>query len=194
MSLPILLLRPFIFVRHGETFYNLANRVAGSRDVVMTPRGEAQARAARETLAGIVSPHVVSSAHFRARKTARLAMPNAHIRTDARLCERDWGNYQGKPILEKMPYMEEGNGVEPWAAFYTRVVEGLNDAIQSAETAGCTPVVFGHAGVFRAVRMAMQGGLDGQRLPNASPVRLTPPDETQGQWQLETLQPNDWRA
>lgn len=193
MSLPVLLRSPFIFVRHGETFYNLANRVAGSRDVVMTPRGEAQARAARETLSAIASPWVVSSSHFRARKTARLAMPDAEIHTEDGLRERHWGDYQGNIILEKMPYMEEGHGVEPWAAFYTRVVETLNNALQVAQAQARPLVVFGHAGVFRAVRMAMQGELAGQRLPNASPVRLTPPDAQHDAWQLEALQPEDWR-
>lgn len=193
MSLPVLLPSPFIFVRHGETFYNLANRVAGSRDVVMTPRGEAQARAACKTLSAIADPWVVSSSHFRARKTARLAMPEAEIHAEDGLRERHWGDYQGNVILEKMPYMEEGHGVEPWPVFYTRVVEALNRAMQVATAQGRPLIVFGHAGVFRAVRMAMQGELAGQRLPNASPVRLMPPDEQHAQWCLDALQPDDWR-
>ena len=34
------------FVRHGETYWNAENRICGSTDIALTPRGYRQAEAA----------------------------------------------------------------------------------------------------------------------------------------------------
>ena len=190
MSLPHLSPHPFIFVRHGETFYNFEKRVAGSRNVPLTPKGEAQALNARQVLMEVVDPFVVSSTLDRAIKTARIAMPAHEPVTLPGLCERDWGPLQGKPILDRMPYTEPAEGVESWEDFQARIINAINEAQQLAQ--GRTVVIFAHAGVFRAVRMATQGHLEGKRLPNASPVKLLPPAAEGEMWELVALQPEDW--
>lgn len=190
MSLPNLSPLPFIFVRHGETFYNFEKRVAGSRNVPLTPKGEAQALNARQVLADITEPFVVSSTLDRAIKTARIAMPNHEPVTLSGLCERDWGPLQGKAIPDQMPYVDPAEGVESWEDFQTRVIDAINEAQLLAQ--GRTLVIFAHAGVFRVVRMATQGHLEGKRLPNASPVRLVPSAVVDSGWEMQTLQPDDW--
>ena len=190
MSLPKLSPLPFIFVRHGETFYNFEKRVAGSRNVPLTPKGEAQALNAHQVLADITDPFVVSSTLDRAIKTARIAMPDHTPVTLAGLCERDWGPLQGHAIPERMPYVESVEGVESWHDFQTRVINAINEAQRLAE--GRTVVIFAHAGVFRVVRMATQGHLEGKRLPNASPVQLRPPKVSSEAWDMVPLQPEDW--
>ena len=191
MTLPRLKLLPFIFVRHGETFYNFEGRIAGSLDVPLTPKGEAQALTARRLLERLENPLVASSTLDRAMTTARIAMPGRELVTLPGLSERHWGPLEGEPIRDRMPYQEPMEGVEAWAPFLTRVVLAINEAQALAE--GRPVVIFAHAGVFRAVRMATQGHLEGKRLPNASPVRLVPPlSEDETQWALEPMQPDDW--
>lgn len=186
-SLPSLSLLPFIFVRHGETFYNFEKRVAGSRNVPLTPKGEAQALNARQVLTDIADPFVVSSTLDRAIKTARIAIPDHEPVTLAGLCERDWGPLQGNSIPDQMPYVEAVDGVESWEDFQTRVINAINEAQRLAQ--GRSVIIFAHAGVFRVVRMATQGHLEGKRLPNASPVKLLPAGDT---WEMIPLQPEDW--
>ena len=156
----------------------------------LTPKGEAQALNARQVLMEVADPFVVSSTLDRAIKTARIAMPGHEPVTLPGLCERDWGPLQGKPILDRMPYTEPAEGVESWEDFQARIINAINEAQQLAK--GRTVVIFAHAGVFRAVRMATQGHLEGKRLPNASPVKLLPPEAESQMWELVALQPEDW--
>src|SRR5689334_13174834 len=62
-----------ILLRHGESQWNLENRFTGWVDVPLSPRGEAEARAAGAKLRGRRIDHVYTSVLQRAIETARLA-------------------------------------------------------------------------------------------------------------------------
>lgn len=68
------MLNRLVFCRHGETESNVGGWLAGSRDVSLTERGRAQARAAAAALAAQGSPVVAiySSPQRRARETANV--------------------------------------------------------------------------------------------------------------------------
>jgi 2,3-bisphosphoglycerate-dependent phosphoglycerate mutase len=96
-----------ILLRHGQSQWNLENRFTGWVDVPLSPRGEAEARAAGEKLRGRRIDKLYTSVLARALDTARLALQTAGIgplptERDAALNERMYGDLQGKNKAEAM--------------------------------------------------------------------------------------------
>ena len=89
-----------ILLRHGQSQWNLENRFTGWVDVPLSSKGEAEARAAGETLRGRHIDVVYTSVLKRAIDTATIALevagivPAATVR-DAALNERTYGDLQG---------------------------------------------------------------------------------------------------
>ena len=98
MNLP-----PIYVLRHGETEWNLAERLQGHLDSPLTARGLAQARAQGEILARVLPAggvDVMSSPSPRALRTAEIAMPDRTITQDARLMEIDLGDWSGRGLSD----------------------------------------------------------------------------------------------
>ncbi|REC95790.1 histidine phosphatase family protein [Kushneria indalinina] len=179
-----LLPRPFVFLRHGETFYNRAYLIAGSPDVPLTPYGESQAHDASAVLGRQAWSHVAVSTMFRARKTARLALPESKLHVYAGLRERDWGALEKTPIQDPMPYFETPDGGESWADFQRRVLDTLNELLTRFEC----PLVVAHSGVFRVICNVTQGHPYGARIGNVAPILCQPPAQEDNVWQLTPWQ------
>lgn len=171
----------FLFVRHGETYCNRSRTIAGSRDVVLTPRGREQAIMSGRWLEGWQGEAVASSSHLRARQTARLAMPNHPVMLFDGLRERCWGPLERGPVLASMPYIDAPDGVEPWDEFVQRVEIVLNRLLSDYDH----PLVFAHSGVFRAIRTLVHGSHLGPSVPNARPISVRAPASSAGEWQFE---------
>ncbi|ANF57661.1 hypothetical protein A5892_09460 [Halotalea alkalilenta] len=184
-EMPVLELipKPFLFVRHGETFHNRARIVAGRLDVVLTDKGKQQAIAAREKLAGWHACVVASSPQFRARQTAMLAVPGCRPLLLEGLCERDWGPLELGPILLPMPYLDPPEGAEAWEHFVERVGRTINALLERYER----PLIFAHSGVFRVIRHLAFGTHEGPRIGNVEPTQILPPDQHSGSWRFEPL-------
>ena len=92
----------FIVVRHGETQWNIQQRIQGHGDSPLTPRGEAQADAIAERLAREEFDALVASDLGRAMQTAqRIAARTGHVVIpDARLRERNFGIGEGLTYAE----------------------------------------------------------------------------------------------
>lgn len=62
------------FTRHGETFWNVENKICGATDIALTPKGRAQAAALGQRLqsAGLPIDLVLASPLSRAAETARI--------------------------------------------------------------------------------------------------------------------------
>ena len=73
-----------VFIRHGQTLWNMDGRVMGQLDSPLSPLGERQARAVAERLAREPFDFLYSSDLGRAVQTARfIARPGGHeIRLD----------------------------------------------------------------------------------------------------------------
>jgi len=87
-----------LLARHGETPWNAEGRYQGREDIPLSARGEAQARALGERLAGVVIDRAVASPLSRAANTARLALGEARadmLTTDAGLLEIAHGEWEG---------------------------------------------------------------------------------------------------
>src|SRR5260370_15258799 len=89
-----------LLLRHGQSQWNLENRFTGWVDVPLSPKGEAEARAAGDTLRGRHIDVLYTSVLRRAIDTATIALETAGIAPaatvrDAALNERMYGDLQG---------------------------------------------------------------------------------------------------
>lgn len=89
-----------ILLRHGESQWNLENRFTGWVDVLLSPRGEEEARRAGEKLKNIQIDKRYTSVLKRAIDTDRIAMEVAGkldvpVERDKALNERHYGALQG---------------------------------------------------------------------------------------------------
>ena len=97
------------FIRHGQTNWNLEQRLQGSTDIPLNDTGREQARQAVDTLAGVDWEVIVSSPLSRARETATIIAAGLGIELGPAyddLRERDYGEGEGataEVIAERWP-------------------------------------------------------------------------------------------
>ncbi|MEV4625186.1 histidine phosphatase family protein [Micromonospora sp. NPDC049523] len=91
-----------IIWRHGNTDWNADNRVQGQTDTPLNALGLEQAAAAAALLAELKPDAIVASDLQRATRTAEAlaALTGLPVRTDARLRERFYGQWQGLTMAE----------------------------------------------------------------------------------------------
>lgn len=89
----------FFIIRHGETVWNAdRNRYSGRTDVELSEKGSLQAEQASALLKGTRFNRIYASTLIRARETAK-PIARTHgleVRTDERLVEADFGEWEGK--------------------------------------------------------------------------------------------------
>lgn len=172
-----------IFVRHGQTDWNLTRRVQGSTDIPLNDTGRRQAREAaadlRAQLDGPVA--LVSSDLSRARETAEIIA--AELGLDAprlypQLQERAYGAAEGKNDQEfetlwgpwataQVPGAETHDQLRRRALAGVRQV--VRDVRRATAPAVASVIVVSHGGLIRElVRHATNGDLPlpGTTLPN----------------------------
>lgn len=137
-------------VRHGETTYNAARRLAGWCDPPLTELGREQAAAVGAVLDGAVFDSVWSSDLQRAVDTSRLAWGDAD--PDPRLRECNFGVYEGLPfdevdLADAKVFLEFRNFEMPegdsHGSFLDRVEGFVNDLPPGRH------LLFVHGGVIR---------------------------------------------
>ncbi len=89
------LLHSLVLVRHGETEWSTAGRHTGRTDLSLTARGQEQARAVANKLAGRSFARVFSSPLHRAAETCALAGFGAEAEALDDLMEWDYGALEG---------------------------------------------------------------------------------------------------
>lgn len=161
-----------VFLRHGETDWNVEGRLQGQRDIPLNDRGRVQARrngtAIIAAMPGIADYDFVASPLVRSRETmeiARRAMglePSAY-RLDDRLREITFGDWEGSTLAE----LRERHGAlvaererdkwrflppngESYALLLERVVEWLGSLTRPT-------FAVSHGGVGRVVRSHILG-------------------------------------
>ena len=83
--------------RHGQTQWNVDNKICGTTDVPLTEEGWAQARALAEKATGMEIDLIICSTMLRARQTASAVAEklNVPVIADERLVEQNYGIYEG---------------------------------------------------------------------------------------------------
>jgi broad specificity phosphatase PhoE len=126
-------------VRHAPTRDNVDAVIQGQRDPEAIADG---LNGAGRLLADVRFAHVVSSDARRAQMTARAITPGRPPRLDARLRERSFGDWEGRPMSELRAEHPEAlathgavrldaevPGLEPLDAVFARVHAALRDVV-----------------------------------------------------------------
>ena len=146
------------FTRHGETVWNVENKICGVTDIPLTDRGRAQARALGRRLAaeptGIT--RILCSPLVRASETARLiaAETGLPLTVEPRLREQAFGRYEGTPrngaafALAKLHFIDRFDGGESMLQLTARIY-ALLDELRGQDG----PVLLvAHNGIARVVQ------------------------------------------
>jgi broad specificity phosphatase PhoE len=151
-----------LFLRHGETDWNILRRIQGWKGTSLNRLGLRQARVAAQRLKDWRFDAVVSSDLKRARQTAhvladRRGLP-VHAWQEAR--ERSFGDWEGKSIEQVLKKFKLGPGqrVDPFLSFdphrgesmpvFARRTRKLLDRLER-EFKGKTVLVVTHGGPIR---------------------------------------------
>lgn len=147
----------FYVTRHGETAWNLENKVCGRTDLPLNATGEAQARETGRGLGGVPLHRVVCSPMLRARQTAELICEgrDVPIEADERLIEQDYGTYEGADRFDpgflgnKRQFATRYPGGESHMVTALRVYACLED--WAARCPGENVLLVCHGGVCRVI-------------------------------------------
>ncbi len=89
------------FVRHGESEWNVANKICGSTDIALTDKGRQQAKATAQAFldSSISADKILYSPLSRAKETALIisAATGIPAEEEPRLTEQCFGRYEGRP-------------------------------------------------------------------------------------------------
>ena len=150
------------FVRHGETIWNVQNKICGATDIALTERGHSQAielgkRLAQEMAEGnITIDEILYSPLIRAADTAHhiSVITGVPEREELRLKEQNFGCYESTPrdgeefALAKMNFLNHfGNG-ETMMHLCQRIYNLLDEITAQEEK---TYLLVAHNGIARAV-------------------------------------------
>ena len=153
-------MHPIYFVRHGESEWNVADRICGQTDVALTDLGHTQAIATGQKIveAGIVIDEILYSPLIRAAETARhiSEMTGAPMRMEPRLVEQNFGKYESTPRdgaefrEAKKSFVNHYDGGESMLRLCQRIYNLLDDIKEEADEK--VYLLVAHNGISRAVQ------------------------------------------
>ncbi|WP_182548892.1 histidine phosphatase family protein [Phyllobacterium myrsinacearum] len=172
------------FSRHGETDWNVSERIQGQEDVDINARGQLQAERNGDLLKSLIGNGAgfdfVASPLRRTRDTmerirTRMGVDPRGYRTDARLMEVNFGEWQGymmEDIETQSPELVAARGKDKWnfvppgptAESYATLAKRIGSWL--SEVCGPTVCVT-HGGCMRTI-FQMVENLDGHDAANLS--------------------------
>lgn len=146
------------FVRHGQTVWNVENKICGATDIALTELGHQQAIATGEEIAkrGIKADEILYSPLIRARDTALHISEITGIpaREEPRLKEQNFGKYESTPRngeefrQAKKQFVSRYEGGESMLHLAQRVYNLLDEVRESDKTY----ILVAHNGIARVVQ------------------------------------------
>lgn len=163
------------FVRHGQTDWNASDRLQGQSDIPLNETGVAQAESLRDQIRqrGLHFDAIYSSPLQRVRKTAEIIANGQPIIIDARLNERNAGQFEGGPpsalFDNKIDFLDVNLnsgalGVEPIRQFHARATEFLQ-SIQHFYSEDATVLIVSSNGLMKRFTMLLEN-LPASDVPN----------------------------
>lgn len=148
------------FARHGQTIWNVENKICGATDIALTQTGHEQAKdLGRKILnEGIHIDEILCSPLMRARDTAVHVseITGIPVRTELRLKEQNFGKYEATPRngeefkAAKACFALGYDGGESMLKFCQRIYNLLDDIKEEADRK--VYLLVAHNGVARAVQ------------------------------------------
>ena len=166
-----------VLLRHGESQWNLENRFTGWIDIPLSPKGEAEARAAGETLKarGLHFDAAFTSVLQRANRTLALALevlgqPGLVAERNQALNERHYGDLQGLNKAETAAKFGDAQ-VHIWRRSYdipppngeslketaARTLPYFETKILPLLKAGKSVIIGAHGNSLRSIIMSIEG-------------------------------------
>ena len=146
------------FTRHGETVWNVENKICGMTDSPLTARGQQQARQLGALVrdSGLRIDEILYSPLSRAADTAKAiaAATGLPARCEPRLREQCFGKYEGTPRdgaefrISKTHFADRYDGGESMMQLAQRIYN-LLDELKAAT--GKTYLLVAHNGIARVV-------------------------------------------
>lgn len=172
-----------IFLRHGQTDWNLAGRLQGRTDIPLNDTGIQSAEKARKILKNYHFDAIYCSPLLRARQTLEVACPNASAIYDDRLMEWSFGPWEGvrydRKVFEDRWVLGRDpiEGMEQIEDVIARAKSFYEDIAKKHEN-DCVLIV-SHGGFSASLRVAICGMKPEENLwkyclPNATPVLFRP--------------------
>jgi broad specificity phosphatase PhoE len=176
-------LKPFYFLRHGQTDWNLEHRFMGSQDIALNDRGVSQALNAAGLLKEEPIATIVSSPLRRAGKTADIIAQHikAPVIEITELQEACWGEKEGQLKgnnlwIKNWQDGDEIKGAEKYSDFAIRIKRGIEKALEHTGPI----LIVSHGVVYWVVQEIL--GLPIMDIGNAEPVFHQPPDHPAQSW------------
>ena len=154
-------LKPLYFTRHGETFWNVENKICGATDIGLTPNGHEQAEQLgyliKEKLdAGEIHvDEIIASPLCRAYDTAKhvAGITGLPLRAEERLREQNFGRYEGTARngeefrMDKRNFVNSYGGGESMMRLAQRIYNLLDELKQDDKIY----LIVAHNGIVRVV-------------------------------------------
>ena len=153
-----------LLTRHGQTEWNLLNKVQGKADIELNNTGIKQAEKTRDLLKNEKIDLILCSPLKRARQTAEIINQNRNINMiiDERISERDFGEFEGSVSTDfdfnafwsykKNLKYEKAENIRD---FFERVYEFL-DSIEN-EYGGKRILIVAHGGISIPIKCYFEG-------------------------------------
>lgn len=176
-----ILLKPFYFIRHGQTQWNSEGRLMGQTDIPLNDNGVEQAHKIGKNLIGLNIETIITSPLKRAYETATIF--NSYLQlplvVNNNLKECCWGRLEGKLkenyILDELLYQSDRDG-ENYQEFKERIVDGINSILQNYNNV----LIVSHGGVYKILMDVLN--LSNQRTDNCVPYFFTPLASNINRW------------
>ena len=147
------------FTRHGETVWNVENKICGMTDSPLTERGRQQARQLGETVraSGVHIDEILYSPLSRAADTAKAIADATGLpaRCEPRLREQCFGKYEGTPRnggefrVSKTHFADRYDGGESMMQLAQRIYNLLDELAADHDK---TYLLVAHNGIARVVQ------------------------------------------
>lgn len=154
------------FTRHGQTVWNVENKICGATDSELTELGRQQARELGERLKSAMSDgsedvlkidEILYSPLIRAKDTALIIakMTGIPAREEARLIEQNFGKWEGTPRngadfkVAKRSFVDSYDGGESMLRLAARIYSLLDEIRQ--EPGEKTYLLVAHNGIARMI-------------------------------------------
>ena len=149
----------FYFVRHGETVWNVENKICGATDSPLTQKGRSQAEELGKLILseGIKFDEILYSPLSRAKDTALIisSVTKVPARVEERLIEQNFGKWEGTARngvdfkADKENFATDYEGGESMLKLCQRIYNLIDDI--KAESEERTYLLVAHNGIARAV-------------------------------------------
>ena len=149
------------FTRHGQTIWNVENKICGATDIALTDLGHQQAEALGERIReqGLQIDEILCSPLMRAKDTAEhiSRVTGIPMRVETRLKEQNFGTYESAGrndpqfLAAKSQFVNSFGTGESMLRLCQRIYNLLDELKAETDATGKTYLLVAHNGIARAV-------------------------------------------